>query len=70
MDTHIWPNFVRNMEWPRDGITYSYEHRGYIRPEKVELWLQKAFGDENARFVVCIPFPVFKASLGEVPEQA
>ena len=52
MDIHVWPNFVCNMDWPKDGITYSYEHRGYIRPEKVELWLKKAFGVDKARYVV------------------
>jgi hypothetical protein len=52
MDTHVWPTFVQNMEWPKDGMTYSYEHRGYLRPEKIELWLKKAFGPGKARFVV------------------
>jgi hypothetical protein len=45
------------MDWPKEGITYSYEHRGYIRPEKVELWLQKAFGVDKARFVVSGVYP-------------
>jgi hypothetical protein len=63
MDTHVWPKFVRNMDWPKDGIMYSYEHRGYIRPEKVDLWLRKAFGEENAHFVVCVsPFVMIKWS--------
>jgi hypothetical protein len=57
MDTHVWPNFVRTMDWPKEGTTYSYEHRGYIRPEKVELWLLKAFGPGKAKFVVrCLLF--------------
>jgi hypothetical protein len=52
METHAWPHFIRSLDWPQDGITYSYEHRGYIRPEKVELWLNKAFGQNKAKFVV------------------
>jgi hypothetical protein len=52
MDTHIWPNNIRNLKWPSEGITYSYEQRGYMAPEKIEHWLLKAFGDGNGKYVV------------------
>ncbi|ERF76781.1 hypothetical protein EPUS_02320 [Endocarpon pusillum Z07020] len=52
MDIHIWPNNIRNLKWPNDGITYSYEHRGYMAPEKIEHWLLKAFGDGNGKYVL------------------
>jgi hypothetical protein len=50
MDDHL-----QNLKWPRDGLTYSYENRGYIKPEKVALWLSKAFGEGNAKYVVSCP---------------
>lgn len=50
--TSTWPQNIRQLHWPRDGITYSFEHRGYIRPEKLDLWLKKAFGEGNAKYVV------------------
>lgn len=55
MDTQrvAWPSNVRNMPWPKTGITYSYENRGYIHPEKLQRWLEKAFGGrDKADYVV------------------
>ncbi|KAF7508764.1 hypothetical protein GJ744_008641 [Endocarpon pusillum] len=52
MDIHIWPNNIRNLKWPNEGVTYSYEHRGYMAPEKIEHWLLKAFGDGNGKYVL------------------
>jgi hypothetical protein len=49
---NVWPNTIRGMSWPKDGMTYSYEHRGYIRPEKLEHWLTTAFGVNRAKYVV------------------
>jgi hypothetical protein len=48
----VWPNNIKNLSWPRDGITYSYEQRGYIKPEKLARWLEKAFGQGTAKYVV------------------
>ena len=48
----VWPNNIKCLSWPRDGITYSYEQRGYIKPEKVARWLEKAFGQGTAKYVV------------------
>ena len=48
----VWPNNIKSLSWPRDGITYSYEQRGYIKPEKVARWLEKAFGQGTAKYVV------------------
>lgn len=42
-----WPSQVRNLPWPQTGITYSYENRGYIHPEKLQCWLEKAFGGRD-----------------------
>jgi hypothetical protein len=42
-----WPSNVRNLTWPKTGITYSYENRGYIHPKKLERWLEKAFGGRD-----------------------
>src|SRR3954454_13484110 len=49
MDTQrvTWPSNVRNLQWPKTGITYSYENRGYIIPDKLERWLEKAFGGRD-----------------------
>jgi hypothetical protein len=51
-ETHIWPNNIRKLEWPNEGITFSYEQRGYIAPEKIEHWLVHAFGEGNGKYVV------------------
>jgi hypothetical protein len=48
----VWPNNIKSLSWPRDGITYSYEQRGYIKPEKLARWLEKAFGQGTAKYVV------------------
>jgi hypothetical protein len=48
----VWPNNIKSLSWPQDGITYSYEQRGYIKPEKVACWLEKAFGQGTAKYVV------------------
>ena len=50
--THIWPTNIRNLEWPNTGITFSYEQRGYIAPEKIQHWLVQAFGEGNGKYVV------------------
>ena len=42
-----WPSNVRNLPWPKTGITYSYENRGYVHPEKLKCWLEKAFGGRD-----------------------
>jgi hypothetical protein len=42
-----WPSNIRDMSWPKTGITYSYENRGYIKPEKLQRWLEKAFGGRD-----------------------
>ena len=49
---HVWPTSIKELSWPRDGIMYSYEHRGYIIPEKLEHWLNQAFGFGKAKYVV------------------
>lgn len=54
MDTHsVWPRTVRDIKWPEGGVTYTYEHRGYIRPEKLEYWLTQLFGPGKAKYMVC-----------------
>ena len=53
---HVWPNSIKELSWPRDGIMYSYEHRGYIIPEKLECWLNKAFGVGKGKYVVRLFF--------------
>jgi hypothetical protein len=53
-ETHIWPNNIRKLEWPSEGITFSYEQRGYIAPEKIEHWLIHAFGPGNGKYVVSV----------------
>lgn len=55
MDNHVWPTIIQNLPWPEVGLTYSYENRGYIKPEKVRLWLSKAFGEGNAKSAVSCP---------------
>jgi hypothetical protein len=40
--------------WTSEGDTYSYEHRGYIKPEKLEHWLLQAFGPNKAKYVVSL----------------
>jgi hypothetical protein len=52
MDVHTWPSNILGLSWPKEGITYSYEHRGYIRPEKLEYWLMTAFGPTKAKYAV------------------
>ncbi len=54
MDVHsIWPPAVRTgITWPADGVMYTYEHRGYIRPEKLEHWLVELFGEGRAKCIV------------------
>jgi hypothetical protein len=49
---HAWPTSIKSLSWPRDGIMYSYEHRGYIIPAKLEHWLNQAFGVGKAKYVV------------------
>jgi hypothetical protein len=54
MNTHsVWPRTVRDITWPEGGVTYTYEHRGYIRPEKLEYWLNQLFGPGKAKYMVC-----------------
>jgi hypothetical protein len=55
MDNPVWPTTVQNLAWPEDGLTYSYENRGYIKPEKVGRWLSKAFGEGNGKYAVSSP---------------
>lgn len=53
VDAHYeWPDSISSLSWPRDGIMYSYEHRGYIIPDKLECWLNRAFGVGKAKFVL------------------
>ncbi|KIX10393.1 uncharacterized protein Z518_01475 [Rhinocladiella mackenziei CBS 650.93] len=53
MDVHnAWPSAVRNIKWPTEGVMYTYEHRGYIRPEKLEYWLTQLFGPGKAKYVL------------------
>jgi hypothetical protein len=55
MDTQrvAWPSNVHNMPWPKTGITYSYENRGYIYPEKLQRWLERVFGGrDKADYVI------------------
>lgn len=54
MDLNLRLPIVREMDWPSEGITYSYEQRGYIQPEKVNLWLTKAFGPNKASYEVSV----------------
>jgi len=52
----VWPKAVRTIvQWPPDGVSYTYEHRGYIRPEKLEHWLMELFGPGKAKYAVCVP---------------
>lgn len=60
MDIHVWPNTIQSLPWPRDGLTYSYEIR-YFVPEKVGLWLSKAFGEGKAKYAVSRPCVVESA---------
>lgn len=48
-----WPRTVRDIKWPEEGVSYTYEHRGYIRPEKLEYWLTQLFGPGKAKYMVC-----------------
>ena len=54
MEQHPWPASIKQLGWPSQGITYSYEHRGYVRPEKVEHWLKSAFGSNRAKYAVSL----------------
>jgi hypothetical protein len=54
MDMNAWPTIIRTLPWPSEGDTYSYEHRGYIKPEKLEHWLLQAFGPNKAKYVVSL----------------
>jgi hypothetical protein len=38
-----WPGVVLKQPWPKDGVSYIYEHRGYVRPDKLKYWLGQAF---------------------------
>ena len=60
MDNHIWPHTIQSLSWPNEGLTYSYENR-YFVPEKVELWLKKAFGKGKAKYAVSCPYLVESA---------
>jgi hypothetical protein len=51
-----WPRNIASLAWPATGITYSYEHRGYIKPEKLERWLAAVFAPGQAKSVVCTRF--------------
>ncbi|KIW56845.1 hypothetical protein PV05_05466 [Exophiala xenobiotica] len=52
MDVHAWPSVVQKVSWPKDGVTYTFEHRGYIRPEKLEYWLTTLFGPQRAKYML------------------
>jgi hypothetical protein len=56
MDAYTtWPRTVRDITWPEGGVSYTYEHRGYIRPEKLEYWLTQLFGLGEAKYMVRRP---------------
>jgi nucleoside recognition membrane protein YjiH len=57
--TNSWPSIVRRQVWPEAGIRYSYDDR-YIKTEKLQRWLNHAFGSGNAKYIVsCILNCVF-----------
>ena len=49
--TSSWPTIVQKLDWPRGGVKFHYEDR-YLSPEKLSLWLRKAFGPGNGKYVV------------------
>jgi hypothetical protein len=48
---HVWPSNVKKLNWPPDGVTYSYEYHKYIKPEKLARWLE-TFGPAKGKYVV------------------
>ena len=46
-----WPPNAKKLDWPRDGVTYSYEYYKYIKPEKLARWLA-TFGEGKGKYVV------------------
>ncbi len=51
MEYHVWPSTIQSLTWPKEGVTYSYEYRYFMR-EKVALWVSKAFGEGTAQYAV------------------
>jgi hypothetical protein len=51
ISTNSWPSIVRQQTWPEQGIQYHYEDR-YIKTEKLNLWLSRAFGSGKGKYVV------------------
>jgi hypothetical protein len=54
---HVWPSNVTKLNWPPDGVTYSYEYHKYIKPEKLARWLE-TFGPGKGKYVVGSQFLV------------
>jgi hypothetical protein len=55
LDPTSFPAVVTNLtSWPKEGVTYSYENRGYILPKKLQYWLEHAFGKDKAKYRVSI----------------
>jgi hypothetical protein len=50
-----WPVSIDKQTWPEGGTKYSYENR-YIKAEKLQLWLEKAFGLGAAKYAVSVFF--------------
>lgn len=50
--SQVWPSVVSSQPWPSKGVSYTYEHRGYVRPEKLEYWLRETFGHGASKYVV------------------
>ena len=52
-----WPRQLSQQTWPAEGVQFSYEHRGYVKPVRLGLWLEKAFGKDIARYQVSLHYP-------------
>lgn len=52
----VWPNSVRQLRWPASGIEYSYPQSGYVKPDRLKLWLKSAFGAANSESAVSLDF--------------
>jgi len=51
LSTSSWPSFIKELEWPAHGVRFHYEDR-YLSPEKLSLWLSRAFGAGNGKYVL------------------
>ena len=56
-----WPREMRALDWPVGGVSYTYQHRGYVRPEKLAYWLQQTFGHDETNHRVFSGYIYVKA---------